>query len=253
MNKSLFYIFLTFGLFSCSSDGGSDFNGNSSDGIAGSLAQFITVGNYFYAIDRTDLKVFDISDVAQMNQVNDLYLGEDIETIFPYNNHLFFGTNSGLIIYDIEDQANPKFVSRFDHIVACDPVTVNGRYAYVTLRTQGGPTNSTANCWGNVDELQVVDIEDLLNPQLVNRYFQTSPIGLSSNDSTLFVCDMISGLHQYDLQAAPTLELEQQYQHIKAHDLIIKDDLLILISELQLDQYQIHEDTLLYVSELELR
>lgn len=49
-------------------------------------------------------------------------------------------------IYDIKNPEIPEFISEFRHGTACDPVFVDGDYAYVTLKggnfcgnTESGP------------------------------------------------------------------------------------------------------------------
>ena len=66
-------------------------------------------------------------------------------------------------IYSITEPESPNFVSTYQHVVSCDPVVVDDEYAYVTLRT--GTT-----CAGWQNQLEVIDIQTLSNPQLVATY-----------------------------------------------------------------------------------
>lgn len=62
-----------------------------------------------------------------------------------YDDHMFLGTNSGMIIASLQNPLIPTQVGSYAHITSCDPVIVDDGYAYVTLR--GGQTcrNTTVN------------------------------------------------------------------------------------------------------------
>ena len=66
------------------------------------------------------------SDLGNPQDLEDVYAGFDIETIFNRGNHLFLGSMRGMYIYDITNPAVPTFVSEFQHGTACDPVVVDG-------------------------------------------------------------------------------------------------------------------------------
>ncbi|MEX0290656.1 MAG: LVIVD repeat-containing protein, partial [Flavobacteriaceae bacterium] len=103
-------------------------------GQGGSLARFKIVNDYLYAVDSHSINVFEISDLENPKDLEDVYAGFDIETIFNRGEHLFLGSMRGMYIYDISSPATPSFISEFQHGTACDPVVVDGDYAYVTLR-----------------------------------------------------------------------------------------------------------------------
>ena len=98
------------------------------------MARFTIVDDYLYTIDSWTLKSYDISD--QLNPVykEDVNLGWGIETIFPYNGNLFIGAQSGMHIYNLDNKESPEWVSTYEHMTSCDPVVVQGDYAFVTLR-----------------------------------------------------------------------------------------------------------------------
>jgi len=72
----------------------------SSPGIGGSSARFTISNNTLYIVDESKLNVYDISTPANPNKVTDKTLGWSIQTIFPYKDHLFIGSNSAVYIYD---------------------------------------------------------------------------------------------------------------------------------------------------------
>ena len=53
-------------------------------GQGGSLARFKIVGDYLYAVDSHNINVFDISDLENPADLDDVYAGFDIETIFLF-------------------------------------------------------------------------------------------------------------------------------------------------------------------------
>jgi hypothetical protein len=122
--------------------------GNSS-GKAGSMARFAIYQDYLYTVGPSEMMVYNISSPASPQQENKINLGWGVETIWPYKDKLFLGTNTGMQIYDNVNPSLPLHLSTYNHITACDPVVVDDKYAYVTLRK--GTT-----CTRGVDELQVV-------------------------------------------------------------------------------------------------
>ena len=140
-------------------------------GQGGSLARFKIVGSYLYVVDYSDINIFDISNLEEPVVLDDVQVAWDIETIFNQGDVLFIGGRQGMYIYDIKNPAKPEFISEFRHGTACDPVVVDGDYAYVTLK--GG------NFCGNTESgLYVVDVSNLENPELKVIYPMVGPNGL---------------------------------------------------------------------------
>lgn len=163
---------------------------NSSSGKSGSIARMTIVGNYLYIVNHSDLKVYNISDPANMSLQKTVSVGFEVETIYPYNDKLFIGSTSAMYIYDISDPRNPARQGAVSHLRACDPVVTDGAYAYVTLR------NNNSGCGGTQNVLNVYDISGgkVLTPVLLSTTNLPQPYGLSVHDSTLYVCCGEAGL-----------------------------------------------------------
>ena len=130
-------------------DSASPSSPSSSSSKGGSTARFTIADNFLYTISGSKIQVYNIEDsgnpkfFSQMDVYGNI-LG-NIETLFAYNKKLFVGSTSGVFIYDITDPAFPQYKSQFTHLRSCDPVVVQGDYAYVTLRNttqcRGGTVN----------------------------------------------------------------------------------------------------------------
>ncbi|MCH8332138.1 MAG: hypothetical protein IH946_12335, partial [Bacteroidetes bacterium] len=136
--------FVTFGVAGNSGTSGDLFSSNSGGGETagkgGSMAGFSLVDKYLYTIDNTSLHLINIEDPKNIHKENRVWIGVNIETLFPYGDRLFIGSQTGMHIYDNSDPSNPIFISEYEHVQACDPVVVRGDYAYVTL-------SSGNECW----------------------------------------------------------------------------------------------------------
>jgi hypothetical protein len=154
-------------------------NSAAGTGKAGSLARFAIVGDYLYTLDGSDIVCFDISSGNNAVQKNRVKVGFDIETIYPYDNKLFIGSTTGMYAYSLTDPANPQRLSVVTHVRSCDPVVVQGNYAYVTLR-------SGTNCGGN-NVLNVYDVTNLNSPVLKKTINMNSPYGLGVSVNALYV------------------------------------------------------------------
>lgn len=199
-------------------------------GKGGSMARFAIKGDYLYTVDYSKLNVFDISQANNPQYKNQVYLGNDIETIFPYQNSIFIGTQTGMQILDNSNPEQPYFLSAFAHVRSCDPVVVQGNYAYVTLR--GGN-----RCGGASNQLDVLDISNLQNPILLKSYPMSSPYGLGIDGNSLFICDGDAGLRILNAQNPLNLVQTNHLTAINAFDVIPVNGLLLLIGKDGLYQY----------------
>jgi hypothetical protein len=204
------------------------------------MARFAIAGNYLYTVGTRDLTLFDISNPAEPQKQNEIPLGWDIETIFPYGDKLFIGTQTGMQILSIADPAAPKHLSYFRHVVSCDPVVTDGRYAYITLST------GTA-CRQATNELQIADLQNITSPELVAKYDMTNPKGLGIDQNTLFVCD--NGLKMYDATNVKALELKKHFS-INAYDVIPNNGHLLVIGSDGFYQYRYTANTLELLSKI---
>ncbi len=209
-----------------------------SQGKGGSLARFAVLGQALYTVDEQSLRLFDLHNPASPVAGPRLPLGFGVETIFPQDHYLFLGTQRGMYIYDVATPTAPQQVSYYQHVVSCDPVVVDGRYAYVTLRS-GRP------CGGGTNVLEVIDLTDLGHPQFARSYPMTGPQGLGAENSRLYVCD--DGLRTFDTGQAPAL-VPLQHFSAPVTDVIPNGNYLLAIGPGGLYQYRISGSILQQVS-----
>jgi len=201
-------------------------------GISGSMAKFSIGDNTLYTIDNQNMYLFDISSPNAINATTTVNVGLGIETLYPYENYLFIGANNGMYIYDNSNVEAPTYISRFEHVTSCDPVVVEGNYAYVTL--SGG-----LECGGWLNELQIIDISNVHTPTQVASYEMHNPRGLSIRDGMLYVCDNKAGLHVFDATNTPSLEKITQVHNMQTYDVIAvpNSDLLLVVGPNGFEQY----------------
>lgn len=215
-------------------------SGETSFGVGGSMARFILYGNYLYALDDRKLKLIDISTPEEPVFNSDIQIGWEMETVFIYENHLFMGARNGMHIYDLAIPASPEHLSFFSHMKSCDPVVVDGDYAYVTLNSEN------AMCGRSVNELQIISIEDLSHPSLLGRLPMNSPKGLGIDNETLFICDGDEGLKVYNISdpysMGVSINFITNFADISTFDVIPVNDILFMIGADGLFQYD-YSDT----------
>ncbi|MEM6865410.1 MAG: hypothetical protein AAF575_09510 [Bacteroidota bacterium] len=220
-------------------------NDSAGTGEGGSLARFKIVGEFLYAVDSHTINVFDISDLENPKDMEDVYAGFDIETIFNRGEHLFLGSMRGMYIFDISSPATPTFVSEFQHGTACDPVVVDGDYAYVTLRGGNG-------CGALESGLFIVDISNIENPILTTSYPMEEPYGLGVREEKLFICDGSSGLKVYDKTNVEEITLLNHFKDIVTFDVIPLESHLIMVGDDVLYQYEYLDDNIRLISQIGL-
>jgi hypothetical protein len=188
---------------------------NSSVVSGGSMARFTAFEDYLYTIDGPEVKVFDIKQAVPVLK-NEVVMQWGIETLFPMADNLFVGSTSGLLIYSIANPELPEYRSTFAHATACDPVVVSGNTAYVTLR------NGNA-CEGFVNQLDVIDVSNLDNPNLIRSYGMDNPHGLSVVGESLYLCEGVFGLKTFDVSDPRKIgeRLQDHLSGFNAFDVIV--------------------------------
>lgn len=211
----------------------SDAAGGSGDtGESGSMARFVVDGQTLYAVDYNKLHLFDVSVPEKPEKKGDVDLGWGVETIFPHGDQLFIGAMDGMYIMDKSDELHPELLSKYEHTTSCDPVVVQGDYAYVTLR------NGT-ECNGFTNQLDIVDIKNPSDPFLVKTYEMLNPHGLAINNECLFICEGKHGLKVFDVKSSDPTQITQKKFHegIDAFDVISLPDILLMVGKDGFYQY----------------
>ena len=189
INKIYFFLAACI-LFACTKESQ---NAATTDiGKGGSLAKFTIAGNYLYVVDDYSLYTYDISNPVAPSNTHIAYIGNSIETIYPYKNRLFIGSANGMFIYSIDTPYAPVKMGSALHVRSCDPVVANDTVAYVTLK--GG-----SRCGPATSGLYIHDITNLFQPLLKNTIEIGTPEGLGLVDTTLYVCNNSGGLKIYNI------------------------------------------------------
>jgi len=200
-------------------------------GIGGSLAKFTIYDDYLYTINSGEMRLFDIGNLSEPETGATIQLGWGIETLFPYDDKLFVGSSNGMHIYDNQNPESPVWLSTYEHINSCDPVVVQGDYAYVTLR-------SGTECVGFTNQLDIVDISDLNDPQLHKTYPMQNPHGLGIDGTCLFITEGEFGLKFFDASDVDNITLISHQQALSAIDVIPLNDNLMVIGNDGFYQYE---------------
>ncbi len=199
--------------------------GPESSGQAGSLTRMALFNDHFYYINNHTMHIFDVGDLSKPDKLNEVFMEWGVETIFPYRNNLFIGANNGMHIFDNSVPSDPVYLSTFAHANACDPVVVQDDLAYVTLRNGN-------ECENFINQLDVVDVSDLLRPQLLASYPMHNPHGLSVRGDVLYLCEADQGLKVFDIEEPEEIDKNQigHVEDIFAYDVIsVNANLLLLI------------------------
>ena len=204
---------------------------SSAIGHGGSMARFALAGNYLYTVGDQDLTSFNITNSNNPLFSNKTQVDWHVETIYPFKDKLFIGSNNGMFIYDINSSpGNPVKVGEFTHARSCDPVVADDNYAYVTL-------HSGSTCLGYNNELDIVKLNDLTNADLVKIYNLTSPLGLSKDGDLLFICDGTNGLKIYNASNVLNLQLLKQFPGLETYDVIAWNKIALVVAKDGLYQY----------------
>jgi len=206
---------------------GSSGAGGSTYGIGGSMARFGLYKDFLYIVGQYQLYTFKLKSPSEANLLQTSSVGGNVETLFITDNHLFLGTQSGMIVMSLEVPERPSQKGTFSHMTACDPVVIKGDLAFVTLK--GGTT-----CRGTLNQLDVIRMSNSYSKfTLIASYPMYGPQGLGVDDDLLFICDGDAGLKIYD--AADPLTINQHliasFPNINAYDVIPVNNYLFMVGE----------------------
>ncbi len=193
----------------------------SANGQGGSMARFAIQNPYLYTVTVSKLNVVNISQPQSPNWTKTVDLGFGIETIFPYQDKLFIGSNSGVQILSVSTPESPAKLGSLEHVRTCDPVIFDGKNAYVTLR--GGTA-----CGGYTNQLDVLDAADLTKPTLLKSYPLTGPYGLTKDGNALFICDGTDGLKYFDASDVNNITLKSKISIDMPYDVIHYNKMLLV-------------------------
>jgi hypothetical protein len=222
--------FISFAAANAGSSGGGATVSAAPHGIGGSMARFAITKDRLYTVGHRDLDVFNITSAEDPLNVSRKHVGWNIETIYPFLNNLFIGSQTGMFIYNINNPDNPVQQGQFSHARTCDPVIAENQYAYVTLR-------SGSTCQGFTNQLDILNISNLDNPTLVKTYQLTNPHGLSKDGHTLFICDGKDGLKVYNAENVSSISMIKHITGIETYDVIAWNGNALVVAKDGLYQY----------------
>jgi hypothetical protein len=199
-------------------------------GIGGSMARFTLMNDFLYTVTNSSLNVFNVASANDPQFVNTVDVGWNIETIYPFKDRLFIGSQSGIFVFATTDPAHPTQLGTFAHMRSCDPVIAEDKFAYVTLR-------AGTQCEGFTNELDVLNIENISNPQLLKTYQMTNPHGLAKDGNTLFICDGAEGVKIYDASDPNKIALLKNIRNINAYDVIAFNNRAMVVADDGLYQF----------------
>jgi hypothetical protein len=244
--KKLISLFLSLLFLSaCESSDSSIVSAQLGTGQGGSLARFAVANGHLFAVNGNQMQVFSLSNPENPVLISQFTVNAIAETLFARDSStLFMGTTSGMFIYDISAAPTTKLLSSYSHVVACDPVVANSDYAYVTLRSD----NTNFNCFRSVNQLDIINIQNLVNPSIESSFPLVQPKGLGIYGDTLLVCD--NGLKVFDVSNPQSLLLLDADEDFDAVDIIPNGDLMITVSASGLKQYRFKNGKLNFLSAL---
>ncbi|HRI61328.1 MAG TPA: hypothetical protein PK228_16425 [Saprospiraceae bacterium] len=179
-------------------------------GIGGSYARFTIVDQYLYTIDNALLRSWSVSSTCPA-RLDSTWVGWNIETIFPWKDKLFIGSQTGVFIFNNSNPQRPVMEAQFSHATGCDPVVCDEKYAYVTI-------HDGTTCNGTFNQLDVIGIENLPATELDKVYQMKRPFGLAVTNDYLYLCD--DGLKIFDKTNPLDLKEKSHTTGFDAYDII---------------------------------
>jgi hypothetical protein len=224
----------------------------SGTGVAGSTSRFAVVGDYLYVLNEYrqqsssglsswavhTLDTFSLEERSNPFKVDRLEMDSIVaETLHAVGENLFVGTTSGMQIISLAVPEKPETLSFTGHFTSRDPVVVVGSTAYVTLRTS--ETSSSGAFSRGANQLQILDVSDLENPQQLSAFEMTAPWGLGVRHDRAYVCDGSAGLRVLNVSDPQEIPVVASVSTDICFDVLVTDDLLVSTGAGGVNQYYI--------------
>jgi len=201
---------------------GDAFDGSPVAGIGGSYARFGLYDQFLYTVDNNWLRTWSLNSSCPIRR-DSVFVGWNVETIFPWKDKLFVGSQTGVFVFNNSNPARPVQEARFDHASGCDPVVCDDQYAYVTI-------HDGTTCNGTFNQLDIIGIENLPNGSLLKTYPMKRPFGLAVTNEHLFLCD--DGLKIFDKSDPLALREVSHLKNLATYDVIaFSDSHLLLVGD----------------------
>ncbi len=136
--------------------------------LEGIVQDMAVSGNYAYVVTQSFLKIVDISDLNNPNEIGSVYdVDGSLKSIALSSGYAYVAAaGAGLKIYDVSDPSNPTFKARYDvNFVTVHDVGIWGNYAICECEYWKFPELPN-----NIFKIEVIDISDPLAPGLIGSY-----------------------------------------------------------------------------------
>lgn len=203
-------IFVNTGQFDATSSQSGTSSPLAAAGLGGSFARFGLYDQYLYTIDKLMLRTWSVATSCPA-RLDSTYVGWNIETIFPWKDRLFIGSQTGVFIFNNSNPQRPVLETQFSHATGCDPVVCDDENAYVTI-------HDGTTCNGTFNQLDVIYVKNLPTASLQKSYPMTRPMGLAVTNDYLYLCD--DGLKIYDKTNPLDMKQKCHLKGIKTYDVI---------------------------------
>jgi len=222
------------------SSGGAGGFGTPTVNTAGSMSRMAFNGNLLYVIGSSRLSTYSLENDLLVNTNNQQQIW-GLETVIVRSGFLYIGSQTGMHIYGLDDARKPSYLSTFSHFTGCDPVSVEGNLAVVTVR-DGRACGAES---GNV--MFILDISDKSNPVEIGRANMNNPRGVSLYNGFIYLCDGDAGLKVFELNSGSPEQIEQHQRQVFSDDSMTDvavlpystGDVLLTVGDNHLSQFDI--------------
>ena len=204
----------------------------------GTVNRFAISNDHLFALGFFNMYGFSLSDgMQQLSGVQ--YSDFGMETIFPFNDRLYIGSQNSMQILDASDPESLELIGSFWHATSCDPVLpVTNSVAYVTLR--GGE-----ECPGEENTLNVVAHNGHFSYSAIQTIELPSPYAMLRLENELYVGEGENGFRVFEIGSDWRLSEKMHNASITAFDIIPhpnRSDIILFAGPDGIFQYSVEPD-----------
>jgi hypothetical protein len=198
---------------------------NSKVGQAGMLNSVVVVNNFLYTVGGNQLQTFDLT---QQIPIDSIKHSSVFVSISSFDDLLFAGTRSNMLIYKIDQNGKPRLFQSFQHNTDCDPFVANDQLAFIAINT--ATTCKSDNIANELALIKTRSRIDFFQPERLATHPMTSPHGLGLQNDILYLCEGAAGLKVIQYESNGQIKVLHHYRDVHALSVTVLSERLWVVT-----------------------
>jgi len=208
-------------------------NYNQLEEIERYFKRMIVIDNLLYVINEQNILLVNIDTFGNIQLVDKVAVEAEVSAISHLGDRLLAGTRRGVMGYRINDDGLSFETSYNYQPWQCQEILFKGTTAFTI-------ENVNNKCGANTNLLEILNFENIDNPEKVSNYPVFNPMKIDVSDTAILIADKDKGLIVLDRSNIQNPSLANQIDAPSPISVNQVDNIALLLSKNGLYQYDIN-------------